>query len=84
VQSRVTAQFRKRFSDLPDHVQRAARAAYSAWKQDPFHTSLHFKPVQEGVWSVRIGLHWRAVAYKDGEDFTRFWIGSHADYDKLI
>jgi hypothetical protein len=45
---------------------------------------LQFKELEDGVWSVRIGLHWRAVAHKRGEDFMWFWIGSHADYNRLI
>jgi len=35
------------------------------------------------MYSVRVGLNWRAVAIKDGETFIWFFIGSHAEYDKL-
>jgi hypothetical protein len=35
-------------------------------------------------WSVRIGRRYRAVAVERGEDLVWFWIGSHADYDRLI
>jgi len=50
---------------------------------------LQFKCVSEkhAVFSVRVGIHWRALGYRDtegGQDtFTWFWIGSHAEYDKL-
>jgi hypothetical protein len=57
------------------------------WSGNPKHPGLHFKPLQsagEGVWSVRIGIHWRALGVRDGDDMIWFWIGSHADYDKLI
>jgi len=51
---------------------------------DPFHAPLQFKEVRPGIWSVRIGLHWRALARRNGEDLQWFWIGSHADYDAII
>ena len=82
--SHITAQFRKRFEDLPADVQRAAEATYQLWQRDHFHASLHFKEIRPGIWSVRIGLHWRALARRNGEEVRWFWIGSHPDYDKLI
>jgi len=51
---------------------------------------LQFKCVSEkhAAFSVRVGIHWRALGYRDvalGQDtVTWFWIGSHADYDKLV
>jgi hypothetical protein len=35
-------------------------------------------------WSVRVGLHYRALAIESGDDMVWFWIGSHADYDALL
>jgi hypothetical protein len=34
-------------------------------KKDPSHPSLHFKPLGK-FWSVRVGIHHRALAIKDG------------------
>jgi hypothetical protein len=54
---------------------------------DPFHPSLHFKSIHQTrpIWSVRIGLNYRAVGIKpDANEIVWFWIGSHTDYDKLI
>jgi hypothetical protein len=38
------------------------------------------------LWSARVGLHHRALAVQNDadDDLLWFWIGSHADYDKLI
>jgi hypothetical protein len=36
------------------------------------------------IYAVRIGLAYRALAVRDGEDLIWFWIGSHADYDQLL
>jgi hypothetical protein len=35
-------------------------------------------------WSVRVRLHYRALAVEDGADVLWVWIGSHAEYDRLI
>ena len=36
------------------------------------------------VYSVRITLSYRALAIVEGDKVTWFWIGSHADYTRLI
>ena len=88
--SRTTKSFWRYFDALPQDVQRQAVRAYVLWRKDQRHPSLHFKCVSEkhAAYSVRIGIHWRAVGYRDaGESddiLTWFWIGSHADYDKLL
>ena len=68
------------------HAQRKAREAYKLWKDDPYNSTLQFKQVHAGrpIYSVRVGIGWRALGVKDGDDVVWFWIGSHADYDKLL
>ncbi len=36
------------------------------------------------IYSVRIGLDYRALGVREGDDIVWFWIGSHADYDRLV
>jgi len=86
VTSRITARFRAAFKKLPADVQRRARKAFALWSQNPSHPSLRFKQVhaERAVYSVRLGLGWRALAVKHGEEVLWFWIGSHADYDRLL
>lgn len=36
------------------------------------------------VYSVRVGIGYRALGVKDGDTITWFWIGSHADYDQIL
>jgi len=57
---------------------------YALLKSDPHHPSLHLKRVGR-FWSCRVGLHYRVLG-ADGPhgDVVWFWIGTHADYDKLI
>ena len=36
------------------------------------------------MYSVRIGLRYRALGVKTPDGVLWYWIGSHADYDKLL
>lgn len=49
----------------------------------PRHPSLHFKRIGT-VYSVRTGLHYRALDAEDDGTFVWFWIGAHDDYDQLL
>ena len=51
--------------------------------QDPRHPSLHFKRIGR-LWSVRVGLHHRALAVERGGELVWIWICSHAEYDLLL
>jgi hypothetical protein len=33
---------------------------------------------------VRITIEYRALGVRDADEIVWFWIGSHADYEKLI
>jgi hypothetical protein len=35
------------------------------------------------MWSAQVGLRYRALAVESGEDLVWFWIGTHAEYDRL-
>jgi hypothetical protein len=82
----VTEDFLKCFSQLPEAVRDLARKNYRLWRDNPAHPSLRFKKIHahEDLYSVRIGQGWRALGLLEGDTITWFWIGSHADYDKLI
>ena len=68
---------------LPPEVQELAEANYELLAADPRHPSLHFKRVGK-YWSVRIGLHYRALGTDIEDGVLWSWIGSHADYDRII
>ena len=84
--SRTTADFRGDFSRLPAAVQKQARIAYVHFMADPGHPGLKFKklPPHENIWSVRISGDYRAVGRRGGDVIVWFFIGSHADYDRLL
>jgi mRNA-degrading endonuclease RelE of RelBE toxin-antitoxin system len=86
MKSRITASFRKRYSQLPEKIRQRARAAYRLFKNNPNHPSLRFKQMQgrNDLYSVRIGLDYRALGVLKDDTIYWFWIGSHEEYDKLL
>jgi len=71
------------YRQLPAVVQELADRNFELLKADPSYPSLHFKKI--GIYrSVRVGLHYRALAIEVTEGLLWIWIGSHADYDKLV
>jgi hypothetical protein len=86
MKSYTTRQFRRLFASLPHNVQDQARQAYRLFRQNPAHPGLHFKRVYADppMHSARVGIGYRAVGVPDGDAITWFWIGSHANYDKLL
>ena len=86
MKSVVTDDFIACFARLPDEIREQARRAYRVWQANPSHPGLRFKPIQgqAGLYSVRVGLGWRALGKLEGDAITWFWIGSHADYDRLV
>lgn len=86
MKSSVTKAFRKNLSQLPQEVQEQATKAYALWRSDIYHPSLQFKKVtqRQPIYSVRIGLNYRALGLIEDEQIYWFWIGSHAEYDQLI
>jgi hypothetical protein len=71
------------FSALPTEIQELARQNYELLKSDPHHPSLRFKKVGD-YWSVRVGRGYRALATEVEGGFLWGWIGSHAEYDRII
>lgn len=75
--------FRERYRNLPPSIQDLANRSFELLKVNPDHPSLHLKKVGK-YWSVRIGRKYRALAVEIEEGLLWFWIGTHAEYDKLV
>lgn len=71
------------YRELPEAVRALSDQAFERLKQDPRYPSLHLKRVGR-YWSARVGTHHRALAVEVTGGLVWFWIGTHADYDKLI
>jgi hypothetical protein len=79
----ATPEFWACYRALPPSIQLAADRAFANLKADPRHPSLHLKKVGR-FWSARVGLHHRVLAVEAEDGLLWFWIGTHAQYDKLI
>ena len=86
MKSQATARFWNGYAALPQEIRRLADKGYALWSKDPWHASLHFKPLAgfEDLWSVRVGRQYRALARRKGEKVAWVWIGHHSEYDALL
>ena len=75
--------FWKLYDALPPEIRELADKNFALLKANPRHPSLHFKKIGE-VRSVRVGLHYRALATEAEDGLQWFWIGTHEEYDRLI
>jgi hypothetical protein len=67
-------------------VQRDAKRAYRLLQKNPAHPGLQFKKLagEDDIYSVRIGLEYRALAVMKKNRIVWYWIGNHSDYDRLV
>ena len=79
----ASSSFWKQFGALPEEVRKLAEKNYRLLKSDERHPSLNLKKIDD-VWSVRVGLHYRALGVDASDGILWFWIGSHADYDTIF
>jgi hypothetical protein len=71
------------YRSLPEEVRKVADEAFQHLKRDPRYPSLRFKKVGR-YWSARVGSGYRALAIESTDGPVWFWIGTHAEYDKLL
>ncbi len=71
------------YERLPKQIQELADKNFEILKENPQHPSLHLKKVRR-YWSVRVGMRYRALAVEVESGLLWFWIGTHAEYDKLL
>ena len=76
--------FQPRYKALPKDIQQLADKSFQLLKQNPKHPSLHFKRITGDLWSARVGRRHRALAIEGRDRFQWFWIGTHAEYDKMM
>ena len=80
---RTAGRFWTLFARLPEATQTVARKNFELLKDNPSRPSLHFKKIGK-LWSVRAGIHYRALAAEEGGDFIWVWIGTHDEYRRMI
>lgn len=80
---RASPKFWNCYARLPKEIQKLADYNFELPKRNGRHPSLHFQKVGR-MWSVRVGIHYRAAAVESGSDLVWFWIGHHSEYDRLL
>jgi hypothetical protein len=88
MEHRATASFWRGYRALPPDIQSRADKQFSFLNADPQHPSLQFKKIGDRhgqeVWSARVTLNHRALAFKRPYWYLWFWIGDHEAYEALI
>ena len=84
--SKATRRFWKCYKALEPDLKRQAKDSYLKFKKDPYYLVLNFKQIHstKPIYSVRISLEYRALGVFNENTIIWMWIGSHAEYDKLI
>jgi len=65
---KTTRRFRNAFDTLPIKARETAMVNFTLLEKNPHHPSLHFKKTGK-FWSLRVGLHYRALAVKEKQDY---------------
>ena len=83
---RTNPRFWQMYAALPPDVRRQANKQFKLLKTSPQHPSLQLKRIggRDGVWSVRVTQDYRAVAIEVEVGLQWFWIGTHAEYIRII
>jgi len=67
MKSFTSNEFLNCFSKLPERIKIQARKYFKIWKKNPYYKSLKFKKLKNtsDIYSVRIGIGYRALGFKD-------------------
>ena len=79
----ASAEFWYHYRNLPDPIRDLADKNFALRNADPRHPSLRLKKVGK-YYSARIGLAFRALGVEIPDGILWFWIGDHAEYERLI
>ncbi|MCL5611763.1 MAG: hypothetical protein M1485_04300 [Chloroflexi bacterium] len=79
----ANASFWELYDKLPPLVQKLADKNFELLKANPQHPSLHLKKAGK-YWSARVGIKHRVLGVEIEDGLLWFWIGAHADYDKML
>jgi hypothetical protein len=79
----ANARFWQAYQALPAKAQRLADKSFQLMKEDPRHPSIQLKKAGR-FWSARASDDYRALAVEYDGGLLWFWIGTPADYDRLL
>ena len=86
MKSRTEPSFWILYRQLPREIRQLAVKAYQLWLKNPRHPGLRFKRVDsdDPIYSVRIGLNYRALDWLEQDTMIWYWIGDHNEYERLV
>lgn len=81
----TTPEYWRYYHKLTSTDRNLADKHFNLLKTNHKHPSLRLKKIGK-YWSVRAGLHVRALGVEapGKDDIIWFWIGLHSDYERLI
>ena len=84
LQDNRTLPGRVRAPARPRALARSACVPQVPGGPQPPEPALQARHSTRPIYSVRIGLGYRALGVREADEIVWFWIGSHADYDQLL
>jgi hypothetical protein len=79
----ASSRFWALYEALPADVREVADKNYELLRTNPHHPSLHLKRIGD-LWSIRAGIHHRALGIDVPGGIMWIWIGTHSEYDKIV
>ena len=79
----TSSRFWAAYYAIPKDARALADKNFALLKENPRHPSLHLKRIGE-LWSARVGDHYRVLGVEVPDGIQWIWIGTHADYDKML
>jgi hypothetical protein len=83
VRHSASSRFWAAYHAIPEDARALADKNFALLKGNPRHPSLHLKRIGE-LWSARVGDHYRVLGLEVPDGIQWIWIGTHADYDKML
>ena len=83
MESKAVASFWDSYHKLPPTIRERAHKQFQLWEKDHNHPSVRFKKGGK-YWSARVTGSYRAAGRVDGDTIVWFFIGTHAEYDRLL
>ena len=86
MRSLATRRFWELFQTLPKETQNLVFRNFGLWRRDPRHPLLRLRrlPGSDDRFSIRATDGYCALGVQTDEETIWIWIGTHADYDRLV
>lgn len=82
MKSACSKKFWKLYTVLPTDIRKLAKKNYLLWRRNPGGSGLNFEKLEgnRNNWSVRVGVHYRAVCSERDGTYLWIWIGTKEEF----